>query len=142
MKMWLRDLSIDDLNALCAQSAVSHLGITFINQGDDFLEASLFVSQQCSQPMGFLHGGVSVLLAETVGSLAGLCCVEKGFAVVGSEINASHLRPVKVGNTIYARATPLRLGKTQHVWHIAIVDGSQRLVCQSRLTLQVVKAQP
>ncbi|MBE2896230.1 hotdog fold thioesterase [Pasteurellaceae bacterium HPA106] len=140
--MWKRNLSVDALNALCAQSAVSHLGIEFSEKGADYLEARLLVCEKSSQPMGFLHGGASVLLAETVGSLAGLCCVEQGMAVVGSEINASHLRPVKLGDTVRARATALRLGKTQHVWQIAIIDSADRLVCQSRLTLQVVKAQP
>lgn len=140
--MWTRDLSLDELNALCAQSAVSHLGITFSDKGEDFLEASLEVSEKSCQPMGFLHGGVSVLLAETVGSLAGLCCVAPGLVVVGSEINASHLRAVKIGQRVCARATPLRLGRTQQVWQIAIRDAHGRLVCQSRLTLQVVKAQP
>ena len=89
------------------------------------------------QPMGFLHGGISVALAETVASMAGFCCVEEKQAVVGLDINASHLRPVTSGN-VSARATPIRLGKSVQVWQIEIQDEQHKLCCTSRLTLSVI----
>ncbi|SMB83043.1 uncharacterized domain 1-containing protein [Pasteurella testudinis DSM 23072] len=136
--MWKKALSLQQLNQFCRQSAVSHLGIHFSAQGENWLEAQLTVDQRSCQPMGYLHGGISATLAETVGSLAGFCCVDDDFFVVGTEINASHLRPVKKGTTVTARATPARLGRSTQVWQIELRDEQQQLCCAARLTLAVV----
>lgn len=137
MTIWKRTLSLSEMNRLCANCAVGHLGIEFTAQGENWLEATMAVDNRTTQPMGLLHGGISVALAETVGSLAGLLCLEEPHAAVGTDINASHLRPVKSGK-VTARATPLRLGKRTQVWQIDIRDEQENLCCTSRLTLSVI----
>ena len=135
--IWKKNTTIEQLNQLCQHSAISHLGIEFTAQGENWLEATMPVDNRTTQPMGLLHGGISVALAETVGSLAGLLCLEEPHAAVGTDINASHLRPVKSGK-VTARATPLRLGKRTQVWQIDIRDEQENLCCTSRLTLSVI----
>lgn len=137
MTIWKRKLSLSEMNQLCANCAVGHLGIEFTAQGENWLEATMPVDNRTTQPMGLLHGGISVALAETVGSLAGLLCLEEPHAAVGMDINASHLRPVKSGK-VTARAIPLRLGKRTQVWQIDIRDEQENLCCTSRLTLSVI----
>lgn len=137
MTIWKKNFTIEQLNRMNENCAVSHLGIQFSAQGDDWLEATMPVDPRTIQPMGFLHGGISVALAETVASMAGFCCVEEKQAVVGLDINASHLRPITSGN-VSARATPIRLGKRVQVWQIDIQDEQHKLCCTSRLTLSVI----
>ncbi|MGV6989572.1 hotdog fold thioesterase [Testudinibacter sp. P80/BLE/0925] len=139
--IWNKPLTLQQLNQFCDNSAISHLGIQFSAKGDDWLEAQLTVDERSCQPMGYLHGGISATLAETVGSLAGFCCVSDEHFVVGTEINASHLRPVKKGTTVTARATPARLGKSTQVWLINLYDEQLQLCCTARLTLAVVNKQ-
>ncbi|PJG85091.1 hotdog fold thioesterase [Conservatibacter flavescens] len=136
--MWKKQFSLSQLNQLCEHCAIAHLGIEFCAQGDDWLEAKMPVDCRTTQPMGYLHGGISAALAETVASLAGFCCVEEGYAVVGSEINASHLRPVTSGE-VYAKACPIRLGKSLQVWQVDIRDERAKLCCVARLTLSVIR---
>ncbi|TDQ57174.1 uncharacterized protein (TIGR00369 family) [Mesocricetibacter intestinalis] len=137
MPIWKKNYSLDQLNLIGQNCAIAHLGIKFSAKGDDWLEAEMPVDRRTLQPMGFLHGGISAALAETVASLAGYCCVDEGQAVVGTEINASHLRPVSSGY-VTARATPIRLGKSMQVWQIDIRNSEQKLCCSSRLTLSVI----
>ncbi|WP_373100118.1 MULTISPECIES: hotdog fold thioesterase [Pasteurellaceae] len=137
MKIWKKSLTLQQLNQMNAHCAVAHLGITFSAQGDNWLEATMPVDQRTTQPMGLLHGGISVALAETVASMAAFCCVDEPCAVVGLEINASHLRPVSKGY-VTARATPIRLGKSTQCWQIDIKDQTDKLCCSSRLTVSVV----
>lgn len=137
MTIWKKNLTIQQLNTMNQHCAVSHLGIEVTAQGENYLEATMPVDQRTTQPMGFLHGGISAALAETVGSLAGFCCVDDHHAVVGSEINASHLRPVRHG-LVRARATPVKLGSTLQVWQIDIYNQEDKLCCSSRLTLSVI----
>ena len=139
MSIWKRQNSLESLNELCDSCAISHLGIKFTQRGDDWLEATMTIDERTTQPMGWLHGGVSCVLAETVGSMAGFCCVDDPYVTVGLEINASHLRPVR-GGLVTARATPVRIGRTVHVWNIDIKNSDGDLCCQSRLTLSVVTA--
>lgn len=136
--IWNKPLTLQQLNQFCDNSAISHLGIIFSAQGDDWLEAKLTVDERSCQPMGYLHGGISAMLAETVGSLAGFCCTDDAHIVVGTEINASHLRPVKKGTVVTARATPARLGKSTQVWLINLYDEQLQLCATTRLTLAVV----
>ncbi len=139
MSIWKKEIDLAQLNDGCQNCAVSHLGIKFTAFGEDWLEATMPINEKTIQPMGWLHGGVSCVLAETIGSLAGYCCVEEPFVTVGSEINASHLRPMKEGDCARARAKPLKIGRTLHVWEIDIFNQANKLCCRSRLTLAVIK---
>lgn len=132
-----RSTSVGSLNALSAGTAIERLGIRFTEVGASHLSATMPVDAGTRQPYGLLHGGASVLLAETVGSSAGMLCVEDDQACVGIEINANHLRGVREGS-VTGTARPLHLGRSIQVWEIRIEDERQRLVCISRLTLAVV----
>ena len=117
----------------------AYLGIRFTEVGPDFLRATMPVNEHTHQPFGMLHGGASVTLAETVGSVASLMCVDaEQYRCVGQEVNANHLRGISTG-TVTATARPFHLGGRSHVWHIEIRDESERLVCVSRLTMAVVE---
>ncbi len=119
-------------------SAVATLGITFTAVGDDFLEGRMPVDERTVQPMGILHGGASVLLAETLGSCAASHCVDPvREACVGLDINANHLRTVRSG-AVTGRATPIHVGRTTQVWAIDIRDEQERRVCVARLTMAVI----
>ena len=129
--------TLADLNALSARTAMIPLGIEFSELGPDFLRATMPVDERTRQPYGLLHGGASVLLAETLGSTAGNLCVPDDRICVGIEINANHVRGVRDG-VVTGTARPLHVGASTHVWEIRIEDARGRLVCVSRLTLAVV----
>ena len=135
--IWQKNFTLDNLNQLCSNSAVSHLGIKISAFGEDWIEATMPVDHRTMQPFGILHGGVSVALAETIGSLAGSLCLEEGKTAVGLDINANHLRPVRSGQ-VTARATPINLGRNIQVWQIDIRTEENKLCCVSRLTLSVI----
>ncbi|HEY4531311.1 MAG TPA: hotdog fold thioesterase [Luteimonas sp.] len=127
------------LNALSKGTAIEALGIEFVDIGDDRLVATMPVDTRSVQPYGLLHGGASVLLAETLGSSAGNMCVAEGQRCVGLEINANHVRAVREGR-VTGTARPLHIGRSTQVWEIRIEDARGRLACISRLTLAVVPA--
>lgn len=130
--------SMDRLTRLGSSSMPAHLGIEFVDCGEDWVRGRMPVDHRTHQPFGRLHGGASVALAETIGSMAGAMVVDPDrFATVGMEINANHLRPVRDG-WVYATARPDALGRTTHVWSIRIEDEAGKLVCVSRLTLAVI----
>lgn len=135
--MFRAGVSVDDLNALSRNTAMEPLGIVFTEIGPDYLRATMPVDARTHQPYGLLHGGASVLLAETLGSSAGGLCVPEGHGVVGIEINANHLRGVRSGS-VTGTARPLHVGRSTQVWEIRIEDQAGKLVCISRLTLAVV----
>lgn len=136
--IWFRDYNLDEINRRGANTMVEHLDIVFTSMGANYIEAAMPVDERTKQPLGLLHGGASVALAETVGSTAANLCVDFDRAFcVGMEINANHVRPVRSG-IVTARAEPIHLGRTSHVWSIRIVDERNRLVCISRLTMAVV----
>lgn len=115
-----------------------YLGIEFIDCGDDWIKARMPVNERTQQPFQRLHGGASVALAETIGSVAAGWCVDRTKQVgVGMEINANHIRPAYSG-WVYATARPEALGRTTQVWTIQIEDEAQRLVCISRFTVAVI----
>jgi len=132
-------LQLAALNALSRDTAIGALGIEFVDIGDDHLVATMPVDARTVQPYGLLHGGASVLLAETLGSSAGNMCVAEGQRCVGLEINANHLRAVREGR-VTGTARPLHIGRSTQVWEIRIEDARGRLACISRLTLAVVPA--
>ncbi len=116
-----------------------HLGIEMTEIGLDFMTAKMPVDHRTIQRIGILHGGASLALAETVGSIAASYCVDRdSFFIVGQEINANHIRSVNSGY-VYARATPLHLGKSSQVWDIRITNEEGKLVCVSRFTVAVLK---
>ena len=133
---------LDALNARNQGNAVGHLGIVITEQGEDFLRGTMPVDARTLQPYGLLHGGASVLLAETLGSLAANLCLEdptQGQAV-GLEINANHLRAMTEG-TVVGTARPVHVGRSTQVWDIRIEDDAGHQTCVSRLTLAVVPKQ-
>ena len=134
-----RPSSLEALNALSAGTAMEPLGIEFTQLGPDFLCATMPVDRRTHQPYGLLHGGASVLLAETLGSTAAMLCAAEGERCVGIEINANHLRAVREG-VVTGTARPLHVGRQTQVWEIRIEDEAQRLVCVSRLTVAVLGA--
>ncbi len=140
MSIWRITPDPDVLTQRAAGSMLGFLGITFIEAGADFLRATLPVDERTVQPFGLLHGGASVALAESLGSVASTCCIDtERYMCVGQEINANHLRGVPAGSTVTATARPFHLGARSHVWHIEIRDERERLVCVSRLTMAIVE---
>ena len=135
--IWQKNFTLDNLNQLCSNSAVSHLGIEISAFGEDWIEATMPVDHRTMQPFGLLHGGISVALAETIGSLAGYLAIEENKIAVGLDINAHHLRSVKQG-IVTAKATPNSLNRNIHVWQIDIRDEQDKLCCVSRLTLSIL----
>lgn len=136
-RVFRRDTSLEQLNALSEGTAMQPLGIVFTEIGPDFLRATMPVDARTRQPYGLLHGGASVLLAETVGSTAGTLCCADNELCVGIEINANHLVGVRNGE-VTGTARPLHVGGRTQVWEIRIEDDTGRLVCVSRLTLAVI----
>ncbi len=119
-----------------------HLGIEMTEIGIDFMIAKMPVDHRTIQRIGILHGGASLALAETVGSIAASYCVDRdSFYIVGQEINANHIRPVRSG-FVYATATPLHLGKSSQVWDIKVRNEEGKLTCVSRFTVAVLKKSP
>ena len=139
MSIWRASPTPEELTARGAASMPGLLGIRFTEVGPDYLRASMPVHERTHQPFGLLHGGASVTLAETVGSVASMLCVDpERYLCVGQEINANHLRGLSSGSVI-ATARPWHLGGRSHVWHIEIRDERERLVCVSRLTMAIIE---
>jgi len=132
-----RRSSLEALNALSAGTAMEPLGIVFTELGPDYLRATMPVDARTRQPFGLLHGGASVLLAETLGSTASMLCIAEDELCVGIEINANHLNAVREGS-VTGTARPLHVGRRTLVWEIRIEDDAGRLACISRLTVAVI----
>jgi 1,4-dihydroxy-2-naphthoyl-CoA hydrolase len=139
VSIWRSPRTLAELNGAGADNMTRHLGIVFTEIGDDFVRATMPVDARTRQPYGLLHGGASVVLAETLGSTGAVMCVDKaGFLCVGQEINANHVRSARHGQ-VTGTARPVHLGGRSHVWAIEIVNDEQDLVCVSRLTMAIVK---
>lgn len=137
-RIWKKDFTIEVLNEFNSSCLPEHLDIKIIEAGDDYLKASMPVDNRTKQPMGLLHGGASVVLAETLGSAAGVLCLEdNNKTIVGVEINANHLRSAR-GGLVYGVVKPARIGRRLQVWNIEITDEKDQLICVSRLTVAVV----
>jgi 1,4-dihydroxy-2-naphthoyl-CoA hydrolase len=129
---------VEQLQVYARKTLADTIGIRVTEIGPDYLRATMPVNSQTHQPMGVLHGGASVALAETIGSLAANLCVDSSQHIcMGQEINANHLRPVSSG-LVTATARPYHIGKRSHVWSIEIRDEQDKLVCVSRLTMAVI----
>lgn len=137
--IWKVKPSLEILNQSSKNTMVEHLEISFSAIGDDYLEATMPVSHKTVQPFRILHGGASVALAETLGSVASnIISSVDGNQVVGLEINANHLKSAVEGQTVTGRVEPIRIGRRVHVWQINIKDESDNLLCTSRLTVVVL----
>ncbi len=135
--IWKQEISVAILDSVHANSTVSHLGIEFVEVGDDFIRAKVLVDPRTRQPMGILHGGVSVLLAETLGSCGAAYASALETHAVGLDINANHLRSVS-GGWVTGITRPVHIGRTTHVWHIELTDDLGRLTCVSRITMAIL----
>lgn len=138
MSIFNGPLTVESLNQLSSKTMVDHLGIEFTAVGEDYLEARMPVDHRTIQPMGLLHGGASLSLAETIGSMAATCCIDTKLQYcVGLEINGNHIRAVREG-FVYGTARPLHIGKKTQVWEIKINNEKKELVCVSRITMAVI----
>lgn len=136
--IWKMPITLDDINNRSKNTAAMHLGIEFTEIGDDYLVATLPITEKVMQPLGLLHGGISVALAETVASSAANYCVDQDdYYCVGLEINANHIRSVSHG-VVRATATPVHIGKSTHVWQIHIKNDLDKICCISRITMAVI----
>lgn len=137
--IWFQKYSEEAISAMRSNTMMEYLDINITEVGDDFLSGSMPVDHRTKQPAGLLHGGASVVLAETLGSIAANLVVDPDlYSCVGLDINANHLRAVKDGRVI-GTARPIHIGATTQVWSIEIKDEKGRMVCISRLTMAVLQ---
>lgn len=136
--IWKTPITVDELNTMFVQNMVVGLGIQFTEITDDSIAASMPVDERTRQPFGILHGGASVVLAESLGSIASNLVIGLGdYVGVGLEVNANHIRPVKDGE-VTGVCKPIHLGSKTHVWEIKIYDKRGKMNCISRLTVAIV----
>ncbi len=138
MTIWKKEFKIEDLNGFRKNTILGHLNIEFVEKGDDFLIATMPVDQRTMQPMGILHGGASVVLAETLGSSASYMTLDDSRYSVGLEVKANHLKSASNG-LVRGTAKPVHLGRTTQVWDISVENEKKELICVSRLTMAVLK---
>lgn len=137
MPIWQKPIALDALNASSANTAIAHLGIEFTGFGDDYIEGRVPVDARTHQPFGLLHGGVSVVLAETLGSVGANCACAIDQYAVGLDINANHLRGVRSG-WVTGRATAVHIGRSTQVWQIDMRNAAGELSCTARITMAVL----
>jgi uncharacterized protein (TIGR00369 family) len=140
VSIWKRSPDLQTINGRNTGRAAGLLGIEFIEIGPDYLVARMPVEARTQQPFGLLHGGVSCVLAETMGSFGAWLAVDEAFIAVGTDINASHLRSVRSG-WVTGTARPIRIGRRMHFWGIEIVDDEAKPVCSARLSVAILEAQ-
>lgn len=136
-RIWTKPISLAMLNEMCSGTLVEHMGIRFTDIGDDYLRATMPVRATNLQPKGLLHGGASVVLIETVCSMAGTWCAPDDRFCAGIEVNANHLKAKRSG-TITATGRPIRIGRTIQVWSCDLVDEAGLSTATGRITLAVV----
>jgi len=139
--IWKQPASVEILTAIHVDTAPARLGIEFLEVGDDFIRARVPVDSRTKQPAGILHGGVSVVLAETLGSCGAAFASPKGHRAVGLDINANHIRSASEG-WVTGIARPVHVGRTTHVWHIDLTNDKGQLTCVSRITMAILAPQP
>ncbi len=137
--MFDKSIKVSQLQNFCKNTMVEHLGIEFLELGKDFISAKMPVDHRTRQPMGLLHGGASIALAETIGSVASSILVDiEKFVCVGLEINANHIKSIRKG-FVTGKATPIHIGKKTHVWDIKITNEKNELISVCRLTVLVLE---
>jgi 1,4-dihydroxy-2-naphthoyl-CoA hydrolase len=138
--IWKTPPTLEALNASNTNTMMDNLGIEYVEVGDDYIIAKMPVDGRTVQPFRILHGGASVSLAESVGSVASICCIDLSKQqAVGLEINANHLSSAREGSFVFGRVSPIRIGKTIHVWQIDITDANGKKICVSRLTMAIIE---
>jgi len=137
MRIWKRPVSVEILTMGSLNTATSHLGIEFLEVGDDFITARVPVDERTRQPYGLLHGGVSVVLAETLGSCGAAFATPEGHRAVGLDINANHLKGVTSG-WVTGITRPVHIGRTTQVWQIELRSDAGELTCVSRITMAIL----
>lgn len=138
--IWFKPRTLEELEQMGRGTMMEFLDIRITAIHADALEGIMPVTPKNLQPAGLLHGGASVVLAETLGSVAANLVVNpEEYGCVGLEVNANHIRAVRLGQTVTGIARPLHIGSTTHVWDIRIRDEKDRLTCVSRLTMAVIK---
>ncbi|WP_369856960.1 PaaI family thioesterase [Candidatus Thalassolituus haligoni] len=136
---WFKEPDIEELNFLAKGTANERVGIEITEAGNDYLKGRMEVNEKTRQPAGVLHGGMSVVLAETLASWGAACAVDPSkYHCVGQEINANHIRAVDSG-WVYGVAKPLHIGRKTHVWEVRIRNEGEKLVCVSRVTIAVLE---
>lgn len=138
--IWNKEYHLEEINQLFALHMTGFLDIKASSIAPDSLHATMPITEKVLQPYGILHGGASVVLAESVGSVASALIINTDtHSAVGLEVNANHLRPGKLGSELEAICVPIHLGRSTHVWDIKIHDDKKRLICISRLTVAIIK---
>jgi 1,4-dihydroxy-2-naphthoyl-CoA hydrolase len=138
MPIWHGEVDLEFIRERGKGTMIEHVGIELIEAGEDFLKGRMPVDHRTRQPAGLLHGGASVVLAETLASLGAICCVDRErHTCVGQEINANHVRSARDG-WVYGVAKPHYIGRSSHVWEVRITDEKDKLVCISRVTMAVI----
>ena len=137
MSIWTVTPNLEQMTEASKNTAVSHMGIEYLEIGDDYVKGRMPVDERTVQPFGILHGGSSVVLAETLGSMAANCCLkDKNTVAVGLDINANHIRPV-TGGWVYGTAKAIHIGSATQVWEIRLENDQGKVPCISRLTMAV-----
>ena len=137
--MFNPEMTVAAINQMCEQTLAANLGIEFTEVGVDFMCARMPVDSRTIQPFGLLHGGASIVLAETMGSVASTALIDLSTqAAVGLDINGNHLRTVRVG-FVSGTVRPIHIGRRTHVWEIRIEDDGGRLINVSRLTMMIIQ---
>ncbi len=137
MRIWKKALSIEDLTNSHLDTAVAWLGMEFLEVGDDFIRARIPVDKRTRQPYGLLHGGVSVVLAETLGSCGAAYSIPLGYRCVGLDINANHLKGATSG-WVTGVTRPIHIGRSTQVWQIDMRNDAGAMTCVSRITMAVL----
>ena len=137
MSIWKKPISVEELNRISANTAFTHLGMEFLEVGDDFIKARVPEDERTRQPYGLLNGGVSVVLAETLGSCGAAYSSPEGWRAVGLDINANHLRGTTSG-WVTGTTRPVHIGRTTQVWQIDLHNDAGELTCVSRITMAML----
>jgi 1,4-dihydroxy-2-naphthoyl-CoA hydrolase len=137
MRIWKQAISVELLTASTADTAITHLGIEFLEVGDDFIRARVPVDRRTVQPYGLLHGGVAIVLAETLGSCGAAFAAPEGHRTVGLDINANHLRGTTSG-WVTGITRPVHIGRSTQVWQIELTNDAGELTCVSRITMAML----
>ncbi|MEM7190355.1 MAG: hotdog fold thioesterase [Pseudomonadota bacterium] len=141
-RIWKTNPTVESLNGIHEGTACEHLGVEFTEVGDDYMIARIPVDERTRQPYGIIHGGVSMVLAETLGSCAGAACIDPATQrVYGQEINGNHLRPATEGY-VTGTVRPIHIGRKSSVWSIEMRNDAGKMTCISRMTMAVVDWPP
>ncbi len=138
-EVWFKKPSVEELNTMHANTMQSFCGIEFTEIGPDYIKGRMPVNERTKQPHGLLHGGANVVLAESLGSIASVLCINLDeYICVGLEINANHIRAVR-GGYVHGITTPIHIGRSTQIWEIKIYDDEGKLSCISRITNAILK---